>query len=85
VGPARRELDDEAMRHASIIVESAEAARLESGDIIASGAPIYAELGEILAGTTPPPPEESRIVYKGLGIAAEDLAVARIVYEAALG
>jgi ornithine cyclodeaminase/alanine dehydrogenase-like protein (mu-crystallin family) len=83
VGPARRELDDEAMQHASIIVESEEAAGLESGDIIASGAPIYAELGEILAGATPPPPEASRIVYKGLGIAAEDLAAARIVYEAA--
>jgi ornithine cyclodeaminase/alanine dehydrogenase-like protein (mu-crystallin family) len=83
VGPARRELDDDAMQHASIIVESAEAALLESGDIIASGALIYAELGEILAGTTPPPPEGSRIVYKGLGIAAEDLAAARIVYEAA--
>lgn len=67
---------------ASIIVESAEAARLESGDIIASGAPIYAELGEILAGTMPPPQQDRRIVYKGLGIAAEDLAAARLVYEA---
>ena len=80
VGPARRELDDEALQ-ASILVESADAALLESGDIIASGAPIYAELGEILAGTTPPPPPDRRVVYKGLGIAAEDLAAARIVYE----
>lgn len=82
VGPARRELDDEAME-ASVVVESSEAAGLESGDIIESGAPIYAELGEILAGKTVPPPEPQRVVYKGLGIAVEDLAAARLVYEAA--
>ena len=82
VGAPRRELDDEAME-SSIVVESTEAACLESGDIIQTGAPIYAELGEILAGKTPPPPECRRVVYKGLGIAAEDLAAARLVYEAA--
>jgi len=82
VGAPRRELDDEAMR-ASIIVESREAALRESGDIIDTGAPIYAELGEILAGKIPLPPPDRRIVYKGLGIAVEDLAAARLVYESA--
>ena len=82
VGAPRRELDDEAMR-ASIIVESHEAALRESGDIIDTGAPIYAELGEILAGKIPLPPPDRRIVYKGLGIAVEDLAAARLVYESA--
>lgn len=83
VGAAKRELDDEAMQ-ANIIVESCEAALRESGDIIDSGAPIYAELGEILAGKISPPPQDHRVVYKGLGIAAEDLAAARLVYEAAI-
>jgi ornithine cyclodeaminase/alanine dehydrogenase-like protein (mu-crystallin family) len=82
VGATRRELDDEAMQ-ASIIVESREAALRESGDIIDTGSPIYAELGEILAGRIPLPSTDRRVVYKGLGIAAEDLAAARIVYEAA--
>jgi len=82
VGASRRELDDEAMK-SWVVVESREAAQRESGDIIDTGAPIYAELGEILAGKIPLPPAESRVVYKGLGIAAEDLAAARVVYEAA--
>ena len=81
VGPSRRELDDDAMQ-SIVIVESREAALRESGDIIASRAPIYAELGEILAGKIAPPPSGFRVVYKGLGIAAEDLAAARLVYEA---
>ena len=81
VGSHKREVDDEAM-NASIIVESREAALRESGDILDTGTPIYAELGEILAGMIPPPPSGRRVVYKGLGIATEDLAAARIVYEA---
>jgi ornithine cyclodeaminase/alanine dehydrogenase-like protein (mu-crystallin family) len=81
VGSRRRELDDEAM-NASIIVESRESALRESGDIIDTGTPIYAELGEILAGIISPPPPNRRVVYKGLGIATEDLAAARLVYEA---
>jgi ornithine cyclodeaminase/alanine dehydrogenase-like protein (mu-crystallin family) len=82
VGATRRELDDEAMK-GCIIVESREAALRESGDIIDADVPIYAELGEILAGKIPPPPVDSRVIYKGLGIAAEDLAAARLVYESA--
>ena len=82
VGAGKRELDNEAM-NASIIVESRESALRESGDIIDTGTPIYAELGEILAGEIPPPSPDRRVVYKGLGIAVEDLAAARLVYEAA--
>jgi thiomorpholine-carboxylate dehydrogenase len=80
VGANKRELDDEAM-NANIIVESCQAALRESGDIIDSGAPLYAELGEILAGKISRPPQDRRVVYKGLGIAAEDLAAARLVYD----
>ncbi len=82
VGAAKRELDDEAMA-AHIVVESREAALKESGDILATNAPIYAELGEILAGDIQAPTGK-RVVYKSLGIAAEDLAAARLVYEAAV-
>ena len=45
VTPDRRELNDAAM-NAAIIVESREAALRESGDLIGSGQPIYAEIGE---------------------------------------
>ena len=83
VGSSKRELDDAAMQ-ASIIVESRDSALRESGDIIDTGTPIYAELGEILAGNVLAPPAGRRVVYKGLGIGAEDLAAARLVYEAAV-
>jgi ornithine cyclodeaminase/alanine dehydrogenase-like protein (mu-crystallin family) len=52
VGATRRELDDTAMRGA-VVVDSREAAMQESGDVLLSGAQIYAELGELLAGTGP--------------------------------
>jgi thiomorpholine-carboxylate dehydrogenase len=78
VGPHMRELDDEAMR-AAIVVESRESATRESGDLIGSGQPIYAELGELLAGTRPKP--AGRAVFKSLGVAAEDLAAAALVWK----
>lgn len=83
VGPLNREIDDHAMKDSVVIVESREAALRESADIVQSGASIYAELGELLAGTVPPP--AARItIYKSLGIAVEDVAAARLVYEKAL-
>jgi ornithine cyclodeaminase/alanine dehydrogenase-like protein (mu-crystallin family) len=81
VGPNRRELDD-AVMDAAIVVESREAAMRESGDILGSGAGIFAELGELLAGAVTLPAGR-RVVYKALGIGAEDIAAARLVYAAA--
>ncbi len=77
IGPERRELDDAAMRGA-VVVESREAAMQESGDVIGSGERIYAEAGEVLAGLRPAP--EGRVVFKSLGVAAEDLAAAGLVW-----
>jgi thiomorpholine-carboxylate dehydrogenase len=78
VGPHTRELDDEAMR-AAVVVESRDAALRESGDLLASGQTVYAELGELLAGTKPKP--TGRAVFKSLGVAAEDLAAAALVWK----
>jgi thiomorpholine-carboxylate dehydrogenase len=79
VGPERRELDDAVMQDAAVVVESREAAMRESGDILKSGAKIYAELGELLGGSVALP--TGRRVYKALGIGAEDVAAARLVFE----
>jgi thiomorpholine-carboxylate dehydrogenase len=79
VTPDRRELDDAAM-NASIIVESREAALRESGDLIGSGQPIYAEIGEILSESRPLP--QGRVILKSLGVAACDLAAAGVVWQA---
>jgi thiomorpholine-carboxylate dehydrogenase len=81
VGPARRELDAEVMRSGPVIVESREAASRESGEIIIPQVPVYAELGEILAGKIPAP-TGGNIIFKSTGIAVEDLAAAKLVYDA---
>jgi thiomorpholine-carboxylate dehydrogenase len=78
VTPDRRELDDEAMR-GRVVVESREAATKEPGDIIHSGAIIAAEIGELLNGATFDR-EDRPVVFKSIGIAIEDIAAAKLVY-----
>jgi thiomorpholine-carboxylate dehydrogenase len=80
--PDWRELDDEAMQKAVVFVDSREGAMKESGDVILSGAKIYAELGEALAGKVPPRARETTI-FKSLGMAVEDIATAMLVYRSA--
>jgi thiomorpholine-carboxylate dehydrogenase len=76
--PDWRELDDEAMSNV-VFVDSREGALKESGDVILSGAKIYAELGEALAGKVPARANETTI-FKSLGMAVEDIAAAMLVY-----
>jgi ornithine cyclodeaminase/alanine dehydrogenase-like protein (mu-crystallin family) len=79
--PDWRELDDDAMRNV-VFVDSREAAMKESGDVILSGAKIYAELGEALAGKIDNRATETTI-FKSLGMAVEDVAAALLVYRSA--
>lgn len=78
--PAWRELDDDAMASV-LIVDSREAALKEAGDVILSRAQIYAEAGEIIGGSKPARVAETT-VFKSVGIAVEDVAAARLVYDA---
>jgi thiomorpholine-carboxylate dehydrogenase len=64
-----------------LVVDSREAVLKESGDVILSGARIHAEVGEIFAGTKPAP-GAGTTVFKSVGVAIEDLATARLVYDA---
>jgi thiomorpholine-carboxylate dehydrogenase len=83
VGPPRptwRELDDRLMQHCALFVDSREAVLKESGDVILSRAPIIAEVGELFAGMWARPPAGMTRVFKSVGIAAEDLAAAALVY-----
>ena len=79
--PDWRELDDKAMGKV-VFVDSREAAMKESGDIILSGAKIYAELGQALAGKVSARREETTI-FKSLGMAVEDIAAALLVSQSA--
>jgi ornithine cyclodeaminase/alanine dehydrogenase-like protein (mu-crystallin family) len=79
--PTWRELDDEAMRSSVLIVDSREAALRESGDVILSQAPVFAEAGEVFAGKRQVA-RAATTVFKSLGLAVEDIATARLVYDA---
>jgi len=78
-----RELDDDAMQNV-LFVDSREAAMVESGDVILSGAEIYAEVGEALAGEVQSRSDETT-VFKSLGMAVEDVAAAMLVYRRVKG
>lgn len=82
--PSWRELDDAALRGSTLIVDSRAAVLKESGDVILSGAEIHAEAGEVFAGTRRVA-RESSTVFKSLGLAVEDIATARLVYDAVQG
>jgi len=80
VGMQKRELDNDAML-ATVVVDSRAAAVQESGDVVLSGASVHAELGELLAGTRPFPASGDRVVFKSLGLAVEDVAAAKLVWD----
>ena len=80
--PDWHELDDNAMQKSVVFVDSREAAMKESGDVILSGAKIYAELGQAFAGKIDIDPRETTI-FKSLGMAVEDISAALLVYRAA--
>jgi len=67
------------MQNGVVFIDSREGAMRESGDVILSGAKIYAELGEALAGKVPSRASETTI-FKSLGMAVEDIAASTVVY-----
>ncbi|HWA14881.1 MAG TPA: NAD(P)-binding domain-containing protein [Gemmatimonadales bacterium] len=81
--PDWRELDDDVLRRATIVVDSREAAARESGDVIASGKdPV--ELGEIAGGSRPGRTSPTEVtLFKSLGLAVEDVVSAELVLAAA--
>ena len=82
--PNWRELDDEVLRRARIYVESREAAMKESGDIIAAGE-VFAEIGEVVAGTKNGREGAEEItLFKSVGVAVEDVAAADLVWRTKL-
>ena len=83
VGLIHRELDDAVMHNAAVVVEQRAAALNESAEIVSTGSPIYAELGELLAQTKPRP-AAPKTIYKSLGVAVEDVSAARLIWRKAL-
>lgn len=85
--PSARELDDDAVRDALVVVETRAAALAEAGDVIvplATGAlaeASLAELGAVVRGEAGRISAGQRTVFKSVGQAFEDLAVAAAALE----
>jgi ornithine cyclodeaminase/alanine dehydrogenase-like protein (mu-crystallin family) len=88
--PNERELDTETVRRARIVVETREVAMAEAGDILipmeegAIGADhIRADLGEVVRGAVVRTGDDDVTVFESVGMAFEDLVVARVAVDAA--
>lgn len=82
--PQTRELDDEAIRRARVVVETREAALAEAGDLvmpIRAGVigeeAIVADLAEVVRGARVREGADDITIFKSVGVAFEDLVVAR--------
>lgn len=90
--PGFRELDAEAYRRSRVYVDAVESARAESDEIrlaVAEGAiepsHVRGELGDLLEGTLSGRAGAEEItLFKSLGLAVEDVACARFIYDKAL-
>ena len=87
--PDMRELDDEVISRARVAVETREAALTEAGDLlipIRSGRigrdHVVADLGEVVRGAAVRRGPRDITVFKSVGIAPEDLIVARAALDA---
>jgi alanine dehydrogenase len=73
------------LERARIYVDAREAARKESGDVIAAGR-IFAEVGEVVSGAKPGRQSDEEVtLFKSLGLAVEDVATAELVHRKARG
>ncbi len=90
--PDAREVDSLTLQRAKVIVDQESACLAEAGDLIQpiragryDRGQIYGEIGAIIAGDLPGRSDSSEITFfKSVGLAAQDLAVASLVYRRAL-
>lgn len=82
--PDTRELDDETLRGARLVVDQRAAALAEAGELQGRQAGELVELGEVLSGRSAGrSSEDERTVFKSVGSAIQDLVVAARAYERA--
>ncbi len=90
--PEAREMGSDTVKRATVVVDSLDAINNECGDIllaIEEGAitadHVRGEIGEVLSGAKPGRTGDAEItLYKSVGIAAQDVAAASLVYRRAL-
>jgi ornithine cyclodeaminase len=90
--PHARELDSDAVKKSRLYVDRRESALKEPGDILVplrdgviGPDHIVGEIGEVLVGNVPGRRDANEVtLFKSLGLAIEDLAAGKFVYEQAL-
>ena len=90
--PYASEVDAGTVRRAKVVVDQMSACLAEAGDLIRpiengayDASQIYAEIGAIIAGDRPGRESNDEItLFKSVGLAAQDVAVARAVYSKAV-
>jgi ornithine cyclodeaminase/alanine dehydrogenase-like protein (mu-crystallin family) len=89
--PSCREVDDACVAMSRFYVDYRASAMAQAGELlhaigagVVTDAHIIAEIGEVLAGTRPGRGSDAEVtVYKSLGVSAQDLAAATLVYRRA--
>jgi ornithine cyclodeaminase/alanine dehydrogenase-like protein (mu-crystallin family) len=82
--PDRRELDAAVVRQAYVVVDSRRSATTEAGDLILADRRPDAELGEVVNQTAAGRSDEEQItLFKSVGVAVQDAAVAARVLQRA--
>lgn len=82
--PAMRELDDDALRGARIVVDRRDAALAEAGELRGMREGDVVEIGEVIAGSARGRVDaRERTVFKSVGNAVQDLMTASRAYERA--
>jgi alanine dehydrogenase len=89
--PHQREMDPRLVARGRLVVDSREAALVESGDVVMGVAEghfdathIAGELGEVAAGTVPGRTDDRQVtIFKSLGLAVEDVAAGTLAAERA--
>ena len=90
--PYASEVDAGTVRRAKVVVDQMSACLAEAGDLIRpiedgvyDASQIHAEIGAIIAGDRPGRESDDEItLFKSVGLAAQDVAVARVVYNRAV-
>ncbi len=90
--PTMCEIDPETLAHAQIVVDQREAALSEAGDLLQpfaggriSGPETWTELSDVVTGMQSVRQHENDVtVFKSVGIAIQDVAVASMTYQKAL-
>ncbi|XP_050298388.1 ketimine reductase mu-crystallin isoform X2 [Anthonomus grandis grandis] len=81
-GPEKTfELDEETYKNSQVFVDSWEGANKELTELKAIGTDLKAEVGEVILGKVSLPVKDKITVFQSLGMASEDCAMARMIYD----